>query len=93
MGTTLALKRKSFCPKWRISVKFMDNIGTAEGAIDTGGPKREFFTVVLDYLHESTLFVGPEGCKLLNYTSTGKTKSVIIHFNNKQQLLISDHTI
>ena len=34
--------RKSFSPTKKISVKFMDDIGQPEGAIDAGGPRREF---------------------------------------------------
>ena len=34
--------RKSFSPTKKISVKFMDDIGQPEGAIDAGGPRRSF---------------------------------------------------
>ncbi|XP_054606589.2 G2/M phase-specific E3 ubiquitin-protein ligase [Nothobranchius furzeri] len=70
MGVRLALSRKSFQPHWRIDVKFMDDVGKAEGAVDSGGPKREFFTLVLDYLHGSELFVGPENSKFISYCSS-----------------------
>ena len=36
------LRRKSFSPDNKVSVKFTDDSGTSEGAIDLGGPKREF---------------------------------------------------
>ena len=55
-GTTRALTRKSFSPQNKISVKFCDDVGTSEGAIDLGGPKREFFTLVLGWLMNSQLF-------------------------------------
>ncbi|XP_041834351.1 G2/M phase-specific E3 ubiquitin-protein ligase-like [Melanotaenia boesemani] len=74
MGARLALSRKTFHPHWRINVKFMDDVGVAEGAVDTGGPKREFFTLVLDYLHGSGLFVGPESSKLLTFSSSAMEK-------------------
>ncbi|XP_013872767.1 G2/M phase-specific E3 ubiquitin-protein ligase [Austrofundulus limnaeus] len=74
MGARLALSRKSFQPHCRINVKFMDDVGIAEGAVDTGGPKREFFALVLDYLHDSGLFVGPEGSKFLTYSSSAMEK-------------------
>ncbi len=57
--------RKSFSPTKKISVKFMDDIGQSEGAIDAGGPRREFLTLVLDYLRSSSLFVGQNNCKFL----------------------------
>ncbi len=40
----------------------MDDIGQSEGAIDAGGPRREFLTLVLDYLRSSSLFVGQNNC-------------------------------
>jgi hypothetical protein len=58
-------KRKSFSPTKKISVKFMDDIGQSEGAIDAGGPRRKFLTLVLDYLRSSSLFVGKYNSKFL----------------------------
>ena len=40
-----------------MSVKFTDDNGISEGAVDLGGPMREFFTLILDHLHSSQLFV------------------------------------
>ena len=59
-GTTRALTRKSFSPQNKISVKFCDDVGNSEGAVDLGGPKREFFTLVLDWLMNSHLFCGSD---------------------------------
>ena len=59
------LTRKSFLPENKISVKFCDDIGTSEGAVDLGGPKREFFTLVLDWFRNSQLFCGSDNCKYL----------------------------
>ena len=44
-GALRGLERKSFSPDNKVSVKFTDDSGTSEGAIDLGGPKREFFTL------------------------------------------------
>ena len=41
-GALRGLRRKSFSPDNKVSVKFTDDSGTSEGAIDLGGPKREF---------------------------------------------------
>jgi hypothetical protein len=41
-GTKRALNRKSFSPENRLSVKFTDDIGQSEGAVDMGGPAREY---------------------------------------------------
>jgi hypothetical protein len=56
-----ALNRKKFHPCHNISVKFMDDIGSSKGAVDLGGPKREFFTLLLhSLLYESPLLFGHE---------------------------------
>lgn len=52
-GTRQALSRKSFPPANKVSVKFTDDNGISEGAVDLGGPMREFFTLILDHLHTS----------------------------------------
>lgn len=57
--------RKSFSPTKKISVKFMDDMGQSEGAIDASGPRREFLTLVLEYIRSSPLFVGENNCKFL----------------------------
>ncbi|CAC5422331.1 G2H3 [Mytilus coruscus] len=47
-GARRAIKRKSFCAKSKISVKFTDDVGIAEGAVDEGGPKkREFLRMLM----------------------------------------------
>ncbi len=61
--------RKSFCPEKRISAKFTDDIGVAEGAVDSGGPKREFLTLLLQHLQGSALFQGEDDAKLLTCTT------------------------
>ena len=45
-GTKRAMNRKSFSPRNKLSVKFTDDIGQSEGAVDMGGPAREFFTLI-----------------------------------------------
>lgn len=52
-GTRRALSRKSFSSANKVSVKFTDDNGISEGAVDLGGPMREFFTLILDHLHTS----------------------------------------
>ena len=62
-----ALNRKRFDPCHKVSVKFMDDVGSSEGAVDLGGPKREFFTLLLhSLLYESPLFFGHERSKYIS---------------------------
>jgi hypothetical protein len=65
-GAKRGLTRKSFCPSNKISVRFSDDFGRSEGAIDWGGPTREFFTLVLSWIVNSQLFCGPENNKFLS---------------------------
>ena len=68
-GTKRALSRKSFSPKNKVSVKFMDDIGNSEGAVDLGGPMREFFTLVIQWIVDSPMFCGQENHKFISCQS------------------------
>ena len=65
-GTKRGLSRKSFSPGNKISVRFSDDSGTSEGAVDLGGPTREFFTLVVEWLANSQLFCGPKEALFLS---------------------------
>ena len=69
-GSVRALTRKSFSPQNKVSVKFCDDIGRPEGAIDQGGPKREFFTLALEWIVNSQIFCGTEKNKFLSCNAT-----------------------
>ncbi|KAF5278245.1 hypothetical protein FQR65_LT15734 [Abscondita terminalis] len=53
-----AMRRKTFNEYNRISVKFGDVEGNSEGAVDIGGPTREMFRIVVNYIKNSKLFFG-----------------------------------
>ena len=72
-GAVRGLFRKSFAPESKVSVKFCDDLGAAEGAIDHGGPKREFFTLVLDAIINSQIFCGSENAKFLSCNANCQT--------------------
>ena len=71
-GAIRAFQRKSFDPTRSISVKFMDDVGIAEGAVDGGGPTREFFTFLVQELCRSPIFQGPDAEKMLAPSQKGK---------------------
>ena len=54
-----AFRRRKFNPKMNLSVVFVDACGQGEGAVDTGGPKREFINLLMKALINSRFFVGP----------------------------------
>lgn len=53
-----ALRRKTFNPFNTLHVNFTDIEEKSEGAIDEGGPKREMFRILLNFLSKSSLFTG-----------------------------------
>ena len=71
-GAVRALKRKSFMENGRLSVKFNDNFGHSEGAIDAGGPTREFLRLVMAQISNSSIFAGHDTCKYLTKCKTGR---------------------
>lgn len=81
-GALRGFKRASFDPSHEILVKFTDDEGRAEDGIDTGGPKREFLTLLMDCLRSRRIFDGPEDRKFLTFDSAGNnvTSSKAIEF-------------
>jgi len=50
-----------------MSVKFMDDVGTSEGTVDEGVPRRELLQLLMDYLaNDSPLFAGTSKAKHIN---------------------------
>ena len=56
---TRKLKKADFDPQNELLVKFSDNFGEVEEGIDQGGPKREFLSLIMDYIQNSSLFEEP----------------------------------
>lgn len=55
-----------------MSIKFSDDRGTTEEAVDLGGPRREFLRLLMEALAESDMFEGPEGHLSLALSSSGE---------------------
>lgn len=66
-GVLRGMERKSISPNKKVSVKFTDDVGLSEGAVDLGGPMREFFTLALEKVLSGKLFCGQEHQKFLSY--------------------------
>lgn len=84
-GAFRGFRRKSFHPSKCITVKFADDDGTFEEAVDLGGPRREFFRLLLHALEQSPVFKGMEGQRNLALDSKGESilySATIIHFVN-----------
>ena len=66
------LQRKRFSPSASISVCFADDFGNSEGAVDIGGPRREFLRLLVKAANEhSGIFGGPADRRVLVPNSNG----------------------
>lgn len=70
-GALRGFKRSSFDPTCSLLVKFTDDIGQTEEAVDTGGPTREFLTLLMDAIKTSRFFEGKDDGKYLSFDSKG----------------------
>lgn len=72
------MSRSRFNPKLPLSVKFAHDGGISEGAVDTGGPTREFFRLAIrEMFQKSSIFGGAEGNKVLIHNIQGKPLQMI----------------
>ncbi|XP_049416170.1 G2/M phase-specific E3 ubiquitin-protein ligase-like isoform X4 [Epinephelus fuscoguttatus] len=60
-GALRGFRRLSYDPKKKTFIKFSDDRGTTEEAVDLGGPRREFLRLLIKALADSDMFSGPEG--------------------------------
>jgi len=58
-GAIRAFNRPSYTAHHQHLIRFSDDDGASEGAVDQGGPLREFFRLIFIYLFGSRLFSGP----------------------------------
>ncbi|XP_028975450.2 E3 ubiquitin-protein ligase pub3 isoform X3 [Esox lucius] len=69
-GAIRGFKRRTYDPCHTISVRFSDDMGVPEEAVDLGGPRREFLTLLMEALPRSQMFKGEEGKMNLSLDST-----------------------
>ncbi len=70
-GGFRAFGRKSYDPFRRISVRFSDESGNFEEAVDLGRPRREFLSLLMEEIEKSAMLAGPDGQKNLALDSVG----------------------
>ncbi|KAA8585582.1 hypothetical protein FQN60_004276, partial [Etheostoma spectabile] len=69
-GASRAMGRSNFSPEKKVDVKFTDDYGISEGAVDNGGPTREFFRLCLHEIKDNIgIFEGPPNAKVLTCNS------------------------
>lgn len=67
-----AFRRQRFSPQHRLTVTFVDCDGTGEGAVDDGGPTREFLRLLVVSIRDSRYFSGPDDARNLSLVGRGK---------------------
>ncbi|XP_062407242.1 G2/M phase-specific E3 ubiquitin-protein ligase-like [Sardina pilchardus] len=83
-----AFKRKFFNPHAKLDVVFVDEDDNGEGAVDEGGPTREYLRLLMRSVHQSNIFEGHEKDRRLSldtqalqtklYTWVGKMIAVCV---------------
>ncbi|XDV52365.1 hypothetical protein PO909_021099 [Leuciscus waleckii] len=68
-GAVRGFKRTTYSETCDMLVKFTDDTGVLEEGIDTGGPRREFLTLLMKHLKDRPIFDGPEGHRFLVYNA------------------------
>jgi len=70
-GALRAFKRTTYSPLKQMMIRFADDDGLAEGAVDQGGPLREFFRLLVQEMFNSKLFAGPLKNKFITHDVKG----------------------
>ncbi|RVE73096.1 hypothetical protein OJAV_G00046220 [Oryzias javanicus] len=60
-GAIRGFKRGTYDPCNTMSVRFSDDMGVHEEAVDLGGPRREFLRLLIEALPQSQMFEGQDG--------------------------------
>ena len=70
-GALRGFKRSTYDPSYSMMVKFTDDVGLTEDSVDTGGPTREFLTLLMDSIKTRRIFDGKDNAKYLSLDSKG----------------------
>ncbi|XP_054876983.1 uncharacterized protein LOC129352142 [Poeciliopsis prolifica] len=66
-----AFRRRRFDPAAKLDVIFVDEEDNAEGAVDEGGPTREYLRLLMRAIHQSNVFEGHENNRQLALDTHG----------------------
>ncbi|CAB1459441.1 unnamed protein product, partial [Pleuronectes platessa] len=78
-GAIRGFKRSTYDPTYSIVVKFTDDVGLTEDAVDTGGPTREFLTLLMDSIKTRRVFDGKDNAKYLSFDSKAVEEDEYFH--------------
>lgn len=79
-GAVRGFRRSTYSDNNDMFIKFNDDAGFFEEGLDTGGPKREFLTLLMSHLRTCPIFDGPEESRYLVYNSKGVCILFLLHF-------------
>lgn len=68
-GAVRGFKHPTYSENCDMLVRFTDDAGVFEEGIDTGGPRREFLTLLMTHLKDRPIFDGPDGHRFLVYNA------------------------
>ncbi|XP_072572064.1 G2/M phase-specific E3 ubiquitin-protein ligase-like isoform X1 [Paramormyrops kingsleyae] len=78
-GGFRGFRRSSFDPTCSMMVKFTDDAGLTEEALDSGGPTREFLTLLMDSIKTRRVFEGKDNAKYLSFDSKAAEDNEYFH--------------
>lgn len=70
-GAVRGFRRSTYSDNNDMFIKFNDDAGCFEEGLDTGGPRREFLTLLMSHLRNRPIFDGPPESRYLVYNSRG----------------------
>ena len=71
-SSLFAFQRKNFNAGAKMDVAVVDVESKVEGAVDQGGPSREYYRLLMRDIRDSAILEGPEGAKRLSLEVQGK---------------------
>jgi hypothetical protein len=71
------MSRAKFEPSRPLSVKFADELGSSEGAVDLGGPTREFLRLAVREAFSSNAFGGTSASKVIVLNQEGRDGGLV----------------
>ena len=71
------MDRAKFDPSRPLSVKFADELGSSEGAVDLGGPTREFLRLAVREAFSSNAFWGTSTSKVIVLNQEGRDGGLV----------------
>ncbi|XP_025766407.1 G2/M phase-specific E3 ubiquitin-protein ligase isoform X1 [Oreochromis niloticus] len=68
-GAVRGFRHSTYSDNYDMFIKFNDDAGSFEEGLDTGGPRREFLTLLMGSLRNRPIFDGPPESRYLVYNS------------------------